>query len=40
MTRMDTPVQRSEKSAVLEHFSVLMERKGEKEYGIISLCLV
>lgn len=31
---------RSLKSAVLEHFSVLMERKGRKKDAIISLCLV
>lgn len=39
MTRMAAPRQRSLKSAVLEHFSVLMERKGKKTDGIILLCL-
>lgn len=40
MTMMVAPRQRSLKSAVLEHFSVLMERKDEKEDGIILLCLI
>lgn len=39
MTRMTVPGKRSLKIAVLEYFSVLMERKEEIEDGIILLCL-